>query len=90
MMADMIEVKATEFQNKFGRYRALAHHTPVSITSHGNPDLVVISAQEYKRLKSRDRQALHAWQLSSDDMAALAATEVPEESAAFNRELEES
>lgn len=89
MMADMIEVKATEFQNKFGRFRALAHHTPISITSHGNPDLVVISAQEYQRLKSRDRQALHAWELSSDDMAALAATEISEESSAFDPELED-
>ena len=88
-MADMIEVKATEFQNKFGRYRALAHHTPVWITSHGNPDLVVISVQEYKRLKSRDRQALHAWELSSDEVAALAASDIPEESAEFDHELAE-
>ena len=88
-MAKMIEVKATEFQNKFGRFRALAHQGPVSITSHGNPDLVVISAEEYKRLKSRDRQTFHAWELTSDDISALAATDVPEESAEFNHELEE-
>lgn len=89
-MAEMIEVKATEFQNKFGRYRALAHHTPISVTSHGNADLVVISAREYKRLKARDRQALRAEQLSPEDIAALAAAEVPEESAAFNNELNET
>ena len=88
-MAKMIQVKATEFQNKFGRFRTLAHRGPVSITSHGNPDLVMISAQEYKRLKSRDRQTLHAWELSSDDISALAATDVPEESAEFNDELKE-
>ncbi len=88
-MAKMIEVKATEFQNKFGRFRALAHQGPVSITSHGNPDLVMISAEEYERLKSRDRQALHAWELSSDDISTLAATDVPEESAEFNHELDE-
>ncbi len=88
-MPDMIEVKATEFQNKFGRFRAMAHHAPISITSHGNPDLVVISAREYERLKSRDRQTLYAWEISSDDIAALAATDVPSESAAFNDELEE-
>lgn len=88
-MAKMIEVKATEFQNKFGRFRALAHQGPVSITSHGNPDLVVISAEEYRRLKSRDRQALRASELSSDDISALAATDVPEESAEFNHELDE-
>ncbi len=88
-MADMIVVKATEFQNKFGRYRSLAHHTPVSITSHGNPDLVVISAAEYARLKSRDRQALRAWELSSEDVAALAATELSEDATKFDHELDE-
>ena len=87
-MAEMMEVNATEFQSKFGRYRALAHQRAISITSHGNPDLVVISAQEYKRLKSRDRQALNAWELSSDDIEALAATDIPEAFAAYDNELE--
>lgn len=89
-MTELIEVKATEFQNKFGRYRALAHQEPISITSHGNPDLVMMSAREYQRLKSRDRQALHADELSSDDIAALAKTEIPEETGAFDPELDES
>jgi prevent-host-death family protein len=84
----MVEVTATEFQNKFGRYRALAHRNLVPITSHGNPDLVAISAEEYKRLKSRDRHALFAWKLSTEEIEALVAVEVLEASADFNHKLE--
>jgi len=58
----MVTVTAAELQRQFGRYRDLALKEPVSITHHGRETLVVLSADEYRRLKSLDdRQALYAW-----------------------------
>ncbi len=65
----MITVNGSKFAKQFGRYRTVAHREPVSVTSHGNEDLVVISADEYKRLKSRDQTALFAWELNEDDFS---------------------
>ena len=84
----MITVAGAKFTKQFGRFRAVAHREPVSVTSHGNEDIVVISADEYKRLKSRDRIALFASELRPDDIAALQRDDIPEESAEFDHELE--
>ena len=88
-MAETIKATATEFQNKFGRYRALAHHTPIIVTSHGIPDLVVISAQEYERLKARDRVALRPWELSDEEISALDPANIPAHTKAYDHEFDE-
>ena len=84
----MITTTGTQFTRNFGRFRAAAHKEPVSVTSHGNEDLVVISMDEYKRLKSRDRVALFAWELSPKDIVALQRDDIPEETAEYDHELE--
>jgi prevent-host-death family protein len=88
-MAEIVETRSSTFQKQFGRFRAIAHHTPVSVTSHGNPDVVLISAREYERLKKRDRQALLAADLSPEDVEALAAAVVPVQSADYDHEMED-
>lgn len=85
----MFTVTSAELQKKFGRYRAIAHREPVSVTSHGNEDVVLLSAEEYGRLKSRDREALYARDLSAADLAALDQATVPAETGSFDSELEE-
>lgn len=84
----MITVTGTKFTKNFGRYRTAAHSEPVCVTSHGNSDLVVISTKEYERLKARDQEALFAWDLSSNDIAALQRDDIPEESKKFNSEMD--
>ncbi|MGQ0558578.1 MAG: type II toxin-antitoxin system prevent-host-death family antitoxin [Sphingosinicella sp.] len=79
---------AVEVQKRFGRFRALAHREPVMITSHGREDVVLLSAEEYKRLKQRDRQVLLTSELDAGDLAALAMTRIPGEAAAFDHEIE--
>ena len=79
-------VTSAEFQKAFGRYREEALSGPVTITHHGRESLVLLSAGEYRRLKQRDREALHVWELSTDDLAAIAAAEAPAEAAAFDDE----
>lgn len=50
----MITITAAEFQKQFGRYRDAALTEPVSITHHGRDSIVMLSADEYKRLKALD------------------------------------
>lgn len=50
----MLTVTAAEFQRHFGRYQDEALTQPVTITRNGRERLVVISAEEYRRLRLRD------------------------------------
>ncbi len=50
-------VTASEFQQAFGALSDKARHEPVVITKHGRDSLVVMSAEEWERLKRRDRRA---------------------------------
>jgi prevent-host-death family protein len=83
----MVSVTSAEFQKSFGRYREVAQREPVTITSYGRESLVLLSAEEYRRLKQHDRKALHPWELSKDALAALEAAEPSAEAALFDHEL---
>jgi len=48
--ANMTRVTATEFKNNIGAYSDAAMHEPVIITSHQRDRLVLLSADEYRRL----------------------------------------
>jgi prevent-host-death family protein len=68
----MVTITAAELQNHFGRYRDLAQKEPVSVTHHGRESIVVMSADEYKRLKAFDtRQAFYTHELPDDIAAEL-------------------
>lgn len=68
----MVTITAAELQNHFGRYRDLAQKEPVSVTHHGRESIVVMSADEYKRLKAIDtRQAFYTRELPDDIVAEL-------------------
>lgn len=84
----MISVTSAEFQKGFGRYREVAQREPVAITSYGRESVVLLSAEEYRRLKQQDRRALHPWELSEEALAALEQAEPPPEAAAFDHEVE--
>ncbi|NDE35759.1 MAG: type II toxin-antitoxin system Phd/YefM family antitoxin [Gammaproteobacteria bacterium] len=51
----MITITSVEFQRHFGRYQDEALKEPVSITRNGRERIVVLSVEEYNRLKRRDR-----------------------------------
>ncbi|MCI0468100.1 MAG: type II toxin-antitoxin system Phd/YefM family antitoxin [Beijerinckiaceae bacterium] len=68
----MVTITAAELQKQFGRYRDVALKEPVSVTHHGRKTLVILSADEYKRLKALDtRQAYYAHELPDDIRAEL-------------------
>lgn len=74
----MLTITTGEFQKNFGRYQETALTQPVAITHEGREQTVLISADEYRRLKRRTRQALLAGELSDADLLAIAATEMSE------------
>jgi hypothetical protein len=47
---------------------------------------VLLSADEYKRLKSRDRVALHPWELTENDVEALRNAAPPPQASQFDDE----
>ena len=83
-----ISVTSAEFQKNFGRYRETAIREAVTITNHGRDSLVLLSADEYRRLKQRDREAVHVSELTEQDIEAIRTAEIPAEAAAFDHELD--
>ena len=83
----MQRVTAREFQRNFGRFQDEALRSPLSITRNGRERLVLLSADEYERLKRRDRQALAVEDLSSAEIEAIREAEPPAEAARYDDEL---
>ena len=81
-----LSFSSTEFQKAFGRIREAALKDPVTITHHGRDSLVLISAEEYRRLKRLEPRALYPWELSEQDIAALEAPLAEGPGAAFDHE----
>jgi PHD/YefM family antitoxin component YafN of YafNO toxin-antitoxin module len=85
----MVRISAGEFQRQWGRVQDLAIAQPVTITSNGRDRMVLMSAEEYERLKRRDRQVMTLGDFTDEDIAALEAVRAPAEAAAFNHEVTE-
>lgn len=83
----MARIPASEFQREFGRLRGVAHREAVIVTSHGRDDVVLLSAEEYQRLRSLDRSAMHVSELSDEEILALGNVEISAEAARYNHEV---
>jgi prevent-host-death family protein len=81
-----ITVSSGDFLRAYGRISEAALREPVTITSHGRERLVLLSADEYRRLKRNDRAALYPWELDESDLRALEASEPPAAAARFDSE----
>jgi prevent-host-death family protein len=68
-MSQMTQVSAAEFQRAFGTLSDKAMTQPVAITKHGRDHLVLLSAEEYARLKRRDRRVFSTSQLTAEEIA---------------------
>jgi prevent-host-death family protein len=84
---DMIKVSAAEFQRNIGRYQDIALTRPVAVTRNGRERTVMISVEEYHRLKRRDRRVMSLEDFTEADIAALEATRAPESSKIFDDEM---
>ncbi|HSP24077.1 MAG TPA: type II toxin-antitoxin system prevent-host-death family antitoxin, partial [Saliniramus sp.] len=77
MEALMPSVSSAELLRQFGRFRDLAQREPVTITSRGRDSLVLMSSDEYQRLKRRDRQVILLEDMDEDMLSALENAEGP-------------
>ena len=74
----MTTVTAAEIQKNFGKFTELALRGPVSITRSGRKALVLLSADEYERLKSfDDRQVFLARDIPEEWRELLQKSEPP-------------
>jgi prevent-host-death family protein len=77
----MITITSAEFQRNFGRYQDAALKEPVTITHNGRERVVVLTAEEYHRLKRRDRQVMALDDFTEADLQAIRKAEPPGERA---------
>jgi prevent-host-death family protein len=73
----VVKVTASEFQRAFGELSDKALKEAVAITKQGRDHLVLVSAEEYARLKRRDRKAGRAGDLPDEWLDAVRKAEVP-------------
>jgi prevent-host-death family protein len=84
---DPLKVSAAEFQRNIGRYQDIALRQPVAVTRNGRDSCVLISTEEYKRLKRREREVLGIEDFTEADADAVRQAKPSAEAAAFNHEL---
>ena len=85
----ILTVTSADFQRNLGLYQDEALKKPVAITKNGRPRTVLISAEEYARLKRRDRRVLEAGEVSERQIAALREAKVPDRFADLDAELKD-
>jgi prevent-host-death family protein len=84
---DMDRVSSADFQKKIGYYQDRALVEPVMVTRNGRERVVLVSADEFNRLKRRDREVLRVEDFTEADLRAIRNAEAPEEAAAFDHEV---
>lgn len=82
-----MRVTTAEFIKNYGSLADKALSEPLTITKNGRDRLVLVSAAEYDRLRSRDRRAIRAEELTEGEIALIATAEVPAEHAHLDAEL---
>ena len=82
-----MRVTTADFIKHYGRLADRALSEPLTITKNGHDRLVVLSAEEYDRLKRRERRVVSAGGLTEAEVALIAAAEVPAEHAHLDDEL---
>jgi PHD/YefM family antitoxin component YafN of YafNO toxin-antitoxin module len=84
-----MKVSTAEVIKNYSSLADQALKEPVTITKNGRDRLVVLSAEEYARLKRRDRRVVRTGDLSEEDVALIAKAEVPTEYAHLDEELKD-
>lgn len=80
-------VSSVDFQRRLGHYQDRALVEPIIVTRNGRERVVLLSAEEFRRLKRFDREALPVSALSDAELAAIAAAQVPPGYAHLDDEL---
>ena len=75
-MTKIIRVSSTEFGKEVGRFQDVALSQPVVVTRNGRDRTVMISAEEYLRLKRRDRRVFATGELPDEIANAIGRSEM--------------
>ncbi len=84
-----MKVSTADFIKNYGTLADKALTEPVVITKNGRDRLVMLSAEEYARLKRRDRRVVRLEDFTDAEMARIAQAEVPAEEAHLDAELKD-
>ena len=84
-----MRVSSAEFLKNYGHLTDKALSEPLIISRNGRDRLVVLSVEEYQRLKRRDRRVLSVEEFTPEEIAALEKAEVPSEYAHLDEELKD-
>jgi prevent-host-death family protein len=84
-----MRVSSAEFLKKYGELTDKALSEPLTITRNGRDRLVLLSAEEYSRLKRRYRRVLSLDEFTDEDIAAIERSEPPAEQAHLDEELKD-
>jgi PHD/YefM family antitoxin component YafN of YafNO toxin-antitoxin module len=84
---ETITVTAAEFHRNVGVYQDMALTKTVAITKNGRERTVLLSAEEFHRLKRRDRRVLAAGDLTDIQVEAIRKARVPDQYAHLDGEL---
>ena len=85
----MIKVSTAEFIAGYGQFADKALSEPVTIMKNGRDRLVMISAEEYARLKLRDRQVWRTEEIPEEYIDLIREVRAPKEAEALNHEIPE-
>ncbi len=88
-MPQNTKVSTADLMRNFGPLADKALTEPLTITKNGRDRLVLLSADEYARLKRRDRDVIRPGELTAEERIAIAAAAVPAEHAALDDELKD-
>ena len=84
-----MKVSTADFIKNYGTLADKALTEPITITKNGRDRFVMLSAEEYSRLKRRDRQVVRLEDFSAAEMALVAQSEVPVEHKSLDDELKD-
>jgi PHD/YefM family antitoxin component YafN of YafNO toxin-antitoxin module len=84
-----MKISTAEFIKNYGTLADKALFEPVIITKNGRDRLVVLSAEEYARLKRRDRRVVRLEDFTDDEMKLIAQADVPAEHSHLDNELKD-
>jgi prevent-host-death family protein len=73
----MVKVTSSQFIRNVGQYQDRAQHEPVVVMKHKREHTVLLSAEEYRRLKKRARIVRRVEELSETEIADIGRAEVP-------------
>jgi prevent-host-death family protein len=85
-----MKISSAEFVRNYGQIADKALSEPVTITRNGHERLVLLSIDEYNRLRGQDRVAYRMRDLPSELVDAIRTAEPPVEAAAFDHEYDAS